>query len=152
MARKKGSGTPIDIRLMNKIKVNEITDCWEWQGGTNNIGYGMIRDVHGMRTTHRVSYEIYKGMIPHNMLVLHNCDNPKCCNPNHLRLGTHKDNTHDMIRRGRTNFFGVQDLKPCRVCGAMASPAMLARWHNDKCKHVPNSINTTSTKSTSACA
>ena len=137
MGRKKGSGTPIDIRLMNKTKVNEITGCWEWQGGRNNIGYGMIRGEHGMRTTHRVSYEVHKGAIPAGMIVMHDCDNPLCVNPSHLRIGTHKDNTHDMMRKGRNNYFGVHNLRPCKHCNQMASPAMLARWHNDKCKQKP---------------
>jgi hypothetical protein len=150
--RPKGNGTPIDIRLMRKIKINQDTDCWEWQGGKNNVGYGMIRDEHGMRTTHRVSYELHKGNIPHGMCVCHTCDNPKCVNPDHLWLGTKKENAQDMISKGRNNYVGYQTPMTCKHCGLTSSPAMIARWHDDKCKHKPNSINTISTKSTNACA
>lgn len=151
VGRPLGSGTPIIDRLLKKIKIDSVTDCWIWQGGKNNIGYGMIRDEHGMRTTHRVSYEIHKGMIPKGMCVLHSCDNPLCVNPNHLRVGTHKDNTQDMISKGRSNYFGHLDTRTCKHCGLKTSPSMNARWHNDNCKHKQNSINTISTKSTSTC-
>jgi hypothetical protein len=147
-----GTTTPIKDRLLRKIVINEYTDCWEWQGGKNNVGYGLIRDEHGMRTTHRVSYELYKGNIPKNLCVLHSCDNPKCVNPEHLRLGTRKDNTQDMISKGRTNYIGMHKPMTCVHCGFTTTPPMIARWHDNNCKHKPNSINTISTKSTNACA
>lgn len=152
VGRPTGTSIPVLERLLNKIEINDATDCWIWQGGKNNIGYGMIRHDDKMRTTHRVSYEVHKGNIPKGMCVLHSCDNPLCCNPNHLRLGTHKDNTQDMIRKGRSNYFGHLDTRTCKHCGKQTSPSMNARWHNDNCKHKQNSINTISTKSTSACA
>ncbi len=66
----------------------------------------MIRDGKKMRTAHRVSYEEhYNVQIPKGKCVLHSCDNTKCVNPNHLWLGSHKDNTQDMIRKGRNNYF-----------------------------------------------
>jgi len=135
LGRPVGTGKPILQRLLNKIKINDVTDCWIWQGGTNNVGYGMIRAEHGMRTTHRVSYEEHKGIIPAGMCVLHSCDNPKCVNPDHLRLGTHRENTQEMIRKGRSNHFGNQETKSCKHCSMKTSPAMIARWHNDNCKH-----------------
>lgn len=152
VGRPLGSCTPIKDRLLRKVKVNTETDCWEWQGGKNNVGYGMIRDEHGMRTTHRVSYELHKGNIPKGMCVCHTCDNPKCVNPDHLWVGTKKDNSQDMIRKGRNLFVGYHEPISCVHCGYSTTPAMIARWHNDKCKHKQNSINTISAKSTSACA
>lgn len=140
-----GSTTPIKDRLLRKIKINDVTDCWEWQGGKNNVGYGMIRDEHGMRTTHRVSYEEHKGNIPKGMCVCHSCDNPKCVNPDHLWLGTKKDNWQDMINKGRNNFVGVNIPTSCIHCGLTTTPPMIARWHNDNCKHKLSSINTIST-------
>lgn len=93
--------SPAGPRLEKHIKVDETTDCWVWQGGKNNIGYGMIRDGDKMRTCHRVAYEHYKGPIPDDKVVCHTCDNTLCVNPNHLWLGTLKDNMQDMIAKGR---------------------------------------------------
>ena len=131
--------TPIDERLYRKCKHNEVTDCWEWQGGINNSGpgYGMIRDTeyNGMRTTHRVSYEIHHGEIPKGKLVLHKCDNTLCVNPDHLFLGTHLDNTLDMIQKGRHNHYGVKSKIKCDHCDMVAQKGLINRWHNDNCKH-----------------
>jgi len=130
---------PLDQRLYRGCKYNEQTDCWEWQRATNNIGYGMIRDneIQGMRTTHRVSYEIHKGKIPNGRLVLHTCDNPACCNPDHLFLGTHKDNSQDMIEKGRDNNFGCKNRRKCKYCDMVTVPSLIKRWHDENCKYKP---------------
>jgi hypothetical protein len=73
--------------------------CWEWQGGKKAEGYGAA--VHfGLQGAHRIAWYYAHGH-PGQMYVLHNCDNPACCNPRHLRLGTHLDNMRDMVERGR---------------------------------------------------
>lgn len=93
---------PFDY-FTNNYLINEITKCWEWQKGTNKRGYGQfwIADLKRMKGSHVFSYEHYKGEINANLLVCHTCDNPKCVNPDHLFLGTHQDNTNDMIAKGR---------------------------------------------------
>lgn len=134
------SKLPLLNKLLNKIIVNPVTDCWEWQAGTNNIGYGMIRDGDKMRTAHRVSYEEHNNVqIPKGKCVLHSCDNTKCVNPNHLWLGSHKDNTQDMIRKGRNNYFGRNRYGEgtCPHCGKTMVRNMLVRWHLDNCKFKP---------------
>ena len=69
MGRPKSGYTLLE-RLLNKVIVNDATDCWEWQGGKNNIGYGLIRDEKRMRTTHRVSYEEHsQTKIPSHLTV-----------------------------------------------------------------------------------
>lgn len=79
----------VENRLYHNIKV--IGDCWIWQGGKNNVGYGMIReDKTKMRTTHRLSAEL-NGMDIEGKCVLHTCKNHDCINPNHLYTGTRKE-------------------------------------------------------------
>lgn len=76
--------------------------CWEWQASRVAEGYGQTRVGHGnQRRAHRVAYELTYGPIPEGMCVLHRCDNPPCCNPEHLFLGTIADNNADMHRKGR---------------------------------------------------
>lgn len=135
----------IDVftRLLSKIEVNETTDCWEFQGATNNIGYGMIRDENKMRTAHRVSYEKHNDItIPIGMCVCHKCDNPKCVNPSHLWLGTMKQNIREMIDKGRHKFWGGKTRKGvpqpktlCPHCNRSIANNVYVRHHGDNCKH-----------------
>lgn len=127
-------------RLLNKIKINEITGCWEWQASVNNIGYGFIRDEGKMRTAHRVSYEQHIGPIPPGKQVLHTCDNPRCINPDHLWVGTIKDNMQDKVKKGRCGARpkGIKmPLGSCKHCGVIQPVNILAKYHNDRCKDKP---------------
>lgn len=89
-------------RLENKL--NKTDNCWNWTGRLDRDGYGMVDGVlrknYGQRA-HRVSYQIYKGDIPNGLVVLHSCDNPSCCNPDHLSVGTQADNVKDAQMKGR---------------------------------------------------
>jgi hypothetical protein len=141
----KGIKEPVEARLHQHYIINEVTDCWEWIGGTNNIGYGFIRDGKRMRTAHRVSYEIHNNTtIPKYMCVCHTCDNPKCVNPAHLWLGTRKDNTRDMLQKGRGKPWGGKTLtgfkhklKICEHCNKSCPTNLFTRYHGDNCKHKP---------------
>ncbi len=97
-------------RFRGLIKVSK-TGCMEFSSicGT---GYGMFCVRRGGKKksvrAHRYSWEMNHGPIPDGLCVLHKCDNPKCVNPEHLFLGTNKDNFWDAVKKGRmvTDFFG----------------------------------------------
>lgn len=75
--------------------------CWEWNGRVDNRGYSVAKIHNKARKGHRLSYEAWVGPIPEGLIVRHKCDNLPCINPDHLEVGTQKDNVHDMIARGR---------------------------------------------------
>lgn len=83
------------------IKSDDQNKCWDWIGATYKFGYGCIGTSIGLDSVHRVSYRLHIGEIPNDLCVLHKCDNPKCSNPNHLFLGTKKDNAIDRNLKGR---------------------------------------------------
>lgn len=78
-------------------KVDKTGDCWEWTARRDKNGYGML----GNDRAHRFSFSLANGGIPDGMQVLHHCDNPPCVNPDHLWLGTPKDNARDRNAKGR---------------------------------------------------
>lgn len=78
--------------------------CWEWQGRCDKDGYGIAPGKYSNkpeRSSHRMSFHFSYGPIPDGMLVCHSCDNPPCCNPEHLFLGTHADNQKDSAAKNR---------------------------------------------------
>ena len=85
-------------------KVERITDsgCWVWTGTTTSRGYGQIISNNKKFYAHRASFEAFVGKIPDGMVVCHACDNVHCVNPDHLFLGTQKDNLQDMKAKGRS--------------------------------------------------
>ena len=94
------------VEFFNNVEKSE--DCWIWKGPK------MARDGYGiffadkMIRAHRFSYILLKGNIQKNKMICHTCDNRLCVNPNHLYAGTAKDNTRDMVERGR----GRKSKKP----------------------------------------
>lgn len=75
--------------------------CWEWPGRRTKAGYGGVSYYKRMMGAHRLAWMLTNGPIPKGMCVCHTCDNPPCCNPDHLWLGTYKENVADCIRKGR---------------------------------------------------
>jgi hypothetical protein len=83
------------------IQKGEPDECWLWLGSRLKNGYGRFRLSGKTRLAHRVVYLITFGECPDDLLVCHTCDNPPCCNPNHLFLGTNADNQRDCTEKGR---------------------------------------------------
>lgn len=83
--------------------VAEEAGCWEWQGKRLKTGYGQFRRnaPRRMELAHRVAWELIHGPVPEGSFICHRCDNPPCCRPSHLFLGTAQDNSDDMVKKGR---------------------------------------------------
>lgn len=94
-------------RFMSKLDRAKGPDgCWPFMGAARNKqGHGAVglpcTRPQKVGLAHRLAWTILRGPIPAGMLVLHKCDNPPCCNPSHLYVGTHADNSRDMRERGR---------------------------------------------------
>lgn len=93
-------------------KVRKTEACWYWTASKNTSGYGQFNTGNGrIWRTHRISWIMERGQINPNSHVLHRCDNPACVNPNHLFLGSQKDNILDCIHKGRSPILGKKGDK-----------------------------------------
>jgi hypothetical protein len=96
----------MEERFWEKVDIKSVDDCWMWQAGgllENGYGYGKFNIDKVIYNAHVVAWKITNGSIPDGLYVLHTCDKPGCCNPNHLFLGTQKDNWMDCYRKNRAN-------------------------------------------------
>jgi hypothetical protein len=82
-------------------RVDQSGECWPWTGACSQKGYGEFVQRGKKVATHRFAYSLAFGPVPDGLWVLHHCDNPPCCNPTHLWLGTHQDNVNDKMAKGR---------------------------------------------------
>jgi len=105
---------PILQRLLSRIEIIPIAGCWIWMGSSDKHGYGRISTSRGESPAkvYRVTYESFVGKIPPGKVVRHLCDTPSCCNPEHLAIGTQKDNMIDASKRNRLNRKSLLNLRP----------------------------------------
>lgn len=90
--------SPITLaHFWGRVSVGPSGQCWNWTGRHNDKGYGRF----GATMAHRIAYSLVKGDIGEGLVVRHVCDNPACCNPAHLLVGTQTDNMADAIERNR---------------------------------------------------
>ena len=98
---------PVAERYWSKVdRSGGSGACWPWTAARHGQGYGLFTQDGKLHRAHRVAWSLTHGAIPksvgfHGTCVLHRCDNPPCCNPEHLFLGTHFDNMRDMSNKGR---------------------------------------------------
>jgi hypothetical protein len=106
---------PLWDKFIEKINFNGSlilsTPCWEWTASKRGTGYGQLGNGFGKAplVVHRLSWELHYGKIPDKLCVCHKCDNPPCVNPEHLFLGTHKDNMQDKMAKDRSNRYLIPE-------------------------------------------
>lgn len=121
-------------------KADKSGECWLWKGTTSgSMKYG--RFVHRFVSTwaHRFSFILRNGPIPDGFVVMHTCDVPACVNPDHLRIGTQRENMNDMISKGRhkPNYLGNPGAMPeyrRRMMVAITSTPERRRFSSDNMK------------------
>lgn len=118
--------------LWSKVDIRGEDECWEWKGFKNHDGYGRTWIKDRGYYAHRVIFNLANpGKINLSApratdisgFVLHKCDNPPCCNPAHLYLGTYKDNTRDKAERSRFPDFGGDKGPRCKLTMEQARQA-----------------------------
>ena len=122
------------IRFERKV-LFAANNCWNFQGGKNQSGYGMVHYRGRSQLAHRIAYQIYIGKIPQGICVLHACDNRICCNPAHLWLGDNNNNTQDMVGKGRHHKrltreqidLALEELKKGRTQASIAEELKVTR-------------------------
>jgi hypothetical protein len=93
----------VKARFLSKFRVDD-SGCWIWIASHRRNGYGQFRLSRPRRTmieAHRMSWYIFRGPVQRGLCVLHHCDVRSCINPDHLFIGTKRDNLLDMISKGR---------------------------------------------------
>lgn len=92
------------LSFWGKVRKGDDEECWPWTGCVDDKGYGSTRLRGKSIRSHRKAWILTSGPIPDGLHILHSCDNPPCCNPRHLRAGTHAENMDDMSKRMRARF------------------------------------------------
>jgi DNA-binding XRE family transcriptional regulator len=114
-------------RVFKQINMHggDLTVCWEWIGEVNKKDGRPYITVDGKRRpSYTVVFELYSGEPAQNRVCRHSCDNPTCCNPNHLSWGSHQDNSNDMMDRDRHGM-------PATVVRAIRKLIKAGRSHED---------------------
>lgn len=126
-------GRPANVRSAAIVALNVVETergCWEWQRARHERGYGLLSLGGRTVRAHRFAWELFVGDLPDNVQVLHRCDNPPCCNPDHLFLGSPAINHADKATklRGRSwRKLTFADAESIRALAASMSVRDIAR-------------------------
>jgi hypothetical protein len=118
-----------------KIDNKADKDCWNWKGPIDRYGYGDFRFMTNRKINYRIAHRIalaLTGVEIEGKLVLHSCDNRKCCNPHHLRAGTHQDNMNDMKERGRSGKGGKKPKAVFKIEHLTSEGSAKSHEYDDK--------------------
>lgn len=116
----------MNTRFWSKVDVRGPDECWPWTACTNHNGYGRFGRDGSVHYSHRIAVEL-DGRDPTGLVVRHHCDNPPCCNPRHLELGTKADNSRDCVERGRSargDTHGMAKLTDAEISRIRADPRL----------------------------
>jgi len=119
-----------DIKFLISNNVDIVKDCWIYRGYKDKDGYPNLKYKGKTCRLSRLCYLIYNGRFDKNLIVCHTCDNPSCVNPEHLWLGTYKDNAMDRELKGR-NTVRKPDFYGCieNNCTNKHSARMMCKKH-----------------------
>lgn len=127
MAFEKGT---VAERFERRVDKSDPDGCWPWTGGRSSGGYGVVRKTgrlaDGSTTAHRMAWQLTYGPIPDGVEVCHRCDTPPCVRPDHLFLGTSRENAADMVAKGRQSHHSPPDQRGERNHGARLTDAQVA--------------------------
>jgi hypothetical protein len=137
-----------EARFWARVDKSNSDGCWIWKGARCRLGYGRVWVARGPKKrqkllAHRISYAIKSGPIPPGKFVCHRCDNPSCVNPEHLFLGTQKENMADMVSKDRRHRkLSENDVLDMKVLHAIArlTPRKLARLFDVSLSHVSRAL------------
>jgi len=134
-------------RFFSKLRLPELGtgECWGWDGLGNSRGYSTMTVQRGDQRkkvlAHRIAYRLWYGPIPAKLGVCHRCDNPPCCNPSHLFVGTQADNMRDAVAKGRVPSALKGSCKrghPLHGTNLILQKGANGRWHRvcRTCRHI----------------